>query len=165
MLNQVVLIGRTTKDLEVRTSTNGREYAIATLAVSRPFKSQNTNTYETDFIDVSLWGKTAINVAKYAGKGSFLSIRGRITNRFIDVPHEKTFRTIGIVGDQVSFIQTKAPGLNQTTPNVTKTVIPEIPETPQQEDVITEEKDFPDEEDFTEAMVEAQKELNQQHDD
>jgi len=112
MLNQVILIGRTTRDVELRESSNGRPFGIVTIAATRSFKNQETNTYDTDFVDVSLWGITAENVAKYAGKGSALSIRGRVTNRILDFPGEQTFRTIGIVGEQVSFIQTKAPGAN-----------------------------------------------------
>ena len=109
MLNQVILVGRTTRDVELRESSNGRPFGIVTIAATRSFKNQETNSYDTDFVDVSLWGLTAVNVAKYAGKGSALSIRGRIANRVIDFPGEQTFRTIGIVGEQVSFIQTKAP--------------------------------------------------------
>jgi len=110
MLNQVILIGRTTRDIELREASNGRPFGIVTVAVNRSFKNQETDTYDTDFVDVSLWGITAQNVAKYAGKGSAISIRGRVANRVVDFPREQTFRTISVVGEQVSFIQTKAPG-------------------------------------------------------
>ena len=112
MLNQVILVGRTTRDVEIKESSNGRPFGIVTIAATRSFKNQETNTYDADFVDVSLWGITAVNVAKYAGKGSALSIRGRVTNRILDFPGEQTIRTIGIVGEQVSFIQTKAPSEN-----------------------------------------------------
>ena len=115
MLNQVIIIGRTTRDVELKESANGRPFAIVTIAVTRSFKNQETNTYDTDFIDVAVWGFTAENVAKYAGEGSALSIRGRVTNRVLDFPGEQTFRTIGLVGEQVSFIQTKAPGATETS--------------------------------------------------
>ena len=112
MLNQVILIGRTTRDVELKQAPNGHLLGIVTIAVTRSFKNQETNTYDTDFMDVSLWGFTAENVAKYAGKGSTLAIRGRLTNRIIDFPGEETFKTINIVGEQISFIQTKAPRSN-----------------------------------------------------
>ena len=115
MLNLIVLVGRTTRDIELRESSNGRPFGIVTLAVTRSFKNQETNTYDTDFVDVSLWGITAVNVAKYAGKGSALSIRGRLTNRVLDFPGEQTFRTVGIIGEQVSFIQTKKPGADENS--------------------------------------------------
>ena len=111
MLNQVVLIGRTTRDVELRTTSSGRPFGILTIAVQRSFKNQQTKTYDTDFIDVTLWGSTAENVAKYAGKGSAVSVRGRVSHRIIDNPNEPTIRVVSIVGDQVSFIHTKAPGM------------------------------------------------------
>jgi len=110
MLNQVILVGRTTRDVELRESSNGRPFGIVTVATTRSFKNQETNTYDTDFVDVGLWGITATNVSKYAGKGSAIAIRGRVANRILDFPGEQTIRTIGIIGEQVSFIQTKAPG-------------------------------------------------------
>ena len=127
MLNQVILIGRTTRDIELRESSNGRTFGIVTVAVTRSFKNQETDTYDTDFIDVSLWGVTAENVAKYAGKGSALSIRGRVTNRILDFPGEQTFRTIGIVGEQVSFIQTKAPDTNENNKENNEENLGELP--------------------------------------
>jgi len=114
MLNQVILIGRTTRDIELKETPNGRIFGVVTIATTRSFKNQTTNTYDTDFVDVSLWGITAQTVAKYAGKGSALSIRGRVSNRIVDFPGEKTFRTITVIGEQVSFIQTKAPGAPRT---------------------------------------------------
>ena len=110
MLNQVIIIGRTTKDVELKEATNGRSFGIATIAVTRAFKDSKTNEYGTDFIDITLWGGTAENFAKHAGKGSAVSIRGRIANRTLDFPDEKqTIKTLKIVGEQVSFIQTKPP--------------------------------------------------------
>lgn len=139
MLNQVILIGRTTRDVELRETTNGRIFGIMTLAVNRSFKNQATNAYETDFVDVSIWGSTAENVAKYAGKGSSVSVRGRVTNRILDFPGEQTFRTIGIIGQHVSFIQTKAPGST-------------VENEEHQDDEELLSKDFPTGEEFQEAL-------------
>lgn len=111
MLNQVVLIGRTARDMELKTSATGRPFGILTLAITRPFKNSESGTYETDFVDVSIWGQTAVNVAKYAGKGSAVSVTGRVVNRVFDFPGEKTMRGVAIIGQQVSFITTKAPEL------------------------------------------------------
>lgn len=109
MLNQIILIGRTVRDVEVKTAPNGRPFAIVTIAVQRSFRNQQTKAYDTDFIDVSLWGATAENVAKYAGKGSAISIRGRVANRVTDIPGHPMLHSAGVVAEQVSFIQTKAP--------------------------------------------------------
>lgn len=110
MLNQIILIGRVVRDVEVKTATNGRPFAIVTMAVQRSFRNQHTQVYDTDFIDVSLWGATAENIAKYAGRGSSISVRGRVANRVLDYPGEHTIRSTGIIAEQVSFIQTKSPG-------------------------------------------------------
>ena len=114
MLNQVTLIGRTTGDIELKESENGKKFGIVTVATTRPFKDAGTDEYGTDFIDVSLWGKTAENAVQHVGKGSAVSIRGRVANRVIDIPSEQTFKTIGIIGDRVSFIQLKPPLTNNT---------------------------------------------------
>ena len=140
MLNQVILVGRTTRDLELKESSNGRSFGIITIATTRSFKNQETNTYDTDFIDVSLWGVTAESVAKYAGKGSAVSIRGRIANRILDFPGEQTFKTIGIVGEQVSFIQTKAPDTNSSSEVIEKSNDSAL-------------RDLPSEEQFNEALA------------
>jgi len=146
MLNQVILIGRTARDVELRKASNGRFFGIVTIAVTRSFKNQETNSYDTDFVDVSIWGRTAENVAKYAGKGSAISIRGRVTNRILDFPGEQTIRTVGIVGEQVSFIQTKAPGSNTTN---TTNIINTTNEVEQEETVLEK---FPTSEEFDEAF-------------
>jgi len=109
MLNQVILIGRTTHDVELKETANGRAYGIVTIATARSFKNQETDSYDTDFLDVSLWGITAENVAKHVGRGSAISIRGRVANRLLDFPGEQTVKTIRIIGEQVKFIQIKPP--------------------------------------------------------
>ena len=112
MLNQVTLVGRITTDLELKEAGNGRPFCVATIATTRSFKNQETNEYETDFIDVSLWGLTAENTVKHAGKGSTVAVRGRLASRVIDYPNDQPFKTISVVGERVSFIQLKAPGGN-----------------------------------------------------
>ena len=109
MLNHVSLVGRIAKDPELKFSTNNKPFAIITIAVTRGYKNKETNTYETDFLDVTTWGVVATNVVTHCGKGSVVAIRGRIANRIIDLPKEQTIRTMGLIGERVTFIQTKAP--------------------------------------------------------
>jgi len=153
MLNQVILIGRMTRDVELKETSNGRIFGIARLAVARTFKNQATNVYETDFVDVSLWGATAENVAKYAGKGSAVSIRGRIVNRILDFPSSQTVRTIGIVGQQVSFIQTKAPGAIDNEADKEEN----LENDPSEEDIII--SDFPSNHSFEAELGEDESEI------
>ena len=109
MLNQVTLVGTIIADPELRESSTGRSFCIITIATTRPFKNQETNEYERDFIDVNLWGLTAENAVKHCGKGSAIAVRGRLVNRVLDLPNEQTLRTIIVIGERVSFIQLKAP--------------------------------------------------------
>ena len=109
MLNQVTLVGRITADPELKTSTNGRPFCIVTLATTRSFKNKTTDEYDTDFIDVTLWGATAENCCKHVGKGSSVAIHGRLSNYTLKLPDEQTFRAINVTGERVSFIQLKTP--------------------------------------------------------
>jgi single-strand DNA-binding protein len=79
MLNKCVLIGRLTKDPDLRYTTSGTAVAKFTLAVDRPRRADSEK--ETDFIPVVAWGKTAENCANYIGKGSLVAVEGRIQVR------------------------------------------------------------------------------------
>ena len=79
-MNRVVLIGRLTKDPELRfTPGSGKAVTSFTLAVDRRFKSQGQP--EADFIPIVVWGKPAENVANYMSKGKLIGIGGRIQTR------------------------------------------------------------------------------------
>lgn len=69
MINRVVLVGRLTKDPELRYTANGIAVTSFTLAVSRPFKNNQGNR-EADFINCVVWKKQAENVANFLNKGS-----------------------------------------------------------------------------------------------
>lgn len=80
MINNVVLVGRLTRDVDLRYTANGTAYASFTLAVERNFKNQNGEK-ETDFINCAMWRKTAENFASFTHKGSQVGIEGRIQTR------------------------------------------------------------------------------------
>ncbi|MBH8623440.1 hypothetical protein TS70_06265 [Spiroplasma sp. hyd1] len=72
MMNKFIGIGRTTKNIEIKKTSNGKEYAIFQLAVTRPYSTQK----ETDFIPCQVWNKQAITLQKYCQKGSQIAITG-----------------------------------------------------------------------------------------
>ena len=74
MLNQVILIGRLTKDPELSTTSSQTTYCTMRIAVSRPSSSEE----RTDFLNVICWGKLAENVAKFMAKGRLVAVEGRI---------------------------------------------------------------------------------------
>lgn len=76
-MNIVCLIGRLTKDIEIRQTNAGKAYTRFSIAVQRTYKDQSGN-YPADFINCVAWGQTAGYLAKYASKGSKVSITGQI---------------------------------------------------------------------------------------
>jgi len=128
MFNNVFLVGRVVRNPELSQTHEGQDFCNLTLAVTRPYKSTLTDEYETDFLNVTVWEATARNVVQYCGKGSTIGIRGRLKQRVYDVPDFKSIRTIEVVGDRVSFIQTKAPERNlQQEEFVPKEFVPSEP--------------------------------------
>ncbi|MGE0001135.1 MAG: single-stranded DNA-binding protein, partial [Fimbriimonadaceae bacterium] len=78
-LNRVILIGRLTRDPELRTTTTGKSVVGFGIAVDRVFKSEGGQ--DVDFFNVSAWGKTAEFVANYLTKGRLVAVDGRIQSR------------------------------------------------------------------------------------
>lgn len=80
MINNVVLVGRLTKDPDLRYTASGTAVGTFTLAVNRNFTNQNGNR-EADFINCVIWRKSAETLATYAKKGVLLGVTGRIQTR------------------------------------------------------------------------------------
>ncbi|WP_271295245.1 single-stranded DNA-binding protein, partial [Weissella confusa] len=80
MINRVVLVGRLTKDVELRYTTSGAAAGSFTLAVNRQFTNSNGER-ETDFINGVIWRKSAENFANFTSKGSLVAVEGRLQTR------------------------------------------------------------------------------------
>lgn len=80
MINNVVLVGRMTRDAELRHTNSNIAVATFTLAVNRPFKNE-AGEREADFINVVIWRQQAENLANWAKKGSLIGISGSIQTR------------------------------------------------------------------------------------
>ncbi|TYR75248.1 single-stranded DNA-binding protein [Rossellomorea vietnamensis] len=106
MINQVTLVGRLTKDPEMRYTSEGKAVLNVTLAVNRQFKSQGGD-YEADFVLCTMWRKAAENTAKYCNKGSVLGVVGRIQTRNYDNEHGKRIYVTEVVAEQVRFLDGK----------------------------------------------------------
>lgn len=79
-MNKIILIGRMTKDIEIRYTQNQREVGNFDLAVNRNYKSAN-GEYDTDFFKCIAWGNLAKTIHTYTSKGSQIAIEGRVENR------------------------------------------------------------------------------------
>ena len=105
-MNKVVLIGRLTKNPEVRYTTNQKVVCSFTLAVDRPFVNQQ-GVREADFIPVVLWGKTAEIAGNSCAKGHRLCVEGRIQVRTYEDKNKKTVWVTEVIGDHIEFIERK----------------------------------------------------------
>lgn len=79
-MNKIILIGRMTKDIEIRYTQNQKEVGSFDLAVNRNYKNSN-GEYDTDFFKCIAWGNLAKTIQTYTSKGSQIGIEGRVENR------------------------------------------------------------------------------------
>ena len=115
MINQVVLVGRLTRDPEMRYTQSGIAVTRFTLACERPFTGQDGKK-ETDFIDCTVWRKQAENVAQYLKKGSMAGGTGRLQiSSYDDKDGVKRYRA-EVVFDNVKFLDTKNVGAPDNKP-------------------------------------------------
>ncbi|HHQ4996237.1 TPA: single-stranded DNA-binding protein [Staphylococcus aureus] len=106
MLNRVVLVGRLTKDPELRSTPNGVSVGTFTLAVNRTFTNAQGER-EADFINVVVFKKQAENVEKYLSKGSLAGVDGRLqTRNYENKVGQRVFVT-EVVADSVQFLEPK----------------------------------------------------------
>ncbi|WP_456273090.1 single-stranded DNA-binding protein [Bacillus sp. AK031] len=106
MINQVTLVGRLTKDPEMRYTSEGKAVLNVTLAVNRQFKNHE-GEYEADFVLCTMWKRAAENTARYCNKGSVLGVVGRIQTRNYDNEQGKRTYVTEVVAEQVKFLDTK----------------------------------------------------------
>ncbi len=114
MLNRIVLIGRLTRDPEVRFTPNGRAVCSFALAVDRNYTSQD-GTRETDFINIVVWGKQAENCGQYLAKGRMAAVDGRLQIRSYDGNDGQKRYITEVVADNVQFLSAREGGSNAGT--------------------------------------------------
>lgn len=106
MLNRVVLVGRLTRDPDLRYTPNGVAVANFNIACNRPFKNQNGEN-EADFINCVVWRKTAENLAQYMGKGSMIGVDGRLQSRSYEGKDGKMVYVTEIVAESIQFLESR----------------------------------------------------------
>lgn len=105
MINHVAIIGRLTKDIELRKTQSNKSVVQFTLACNRNFKTDGQP--DADFINCVAWGKTAENMERYLKKGSLVGIEGRIQTRKYDGNNGKVYIT-EILVNNVQFLEAKS---------------------------------------------------------
>ena len=102
MLNQIVLVGRLTREITVNKSEKGSKVATISLAIPRSFKNSD-GTYDTDFIDCVAFDSIAENTAEYCTKGDIVGVKGRVQSRVIEKENKKEY-LIEIIAEKVTFL-------------------------------------------------------------
>ena len=106
MINNVVLVGRLTKDPDLRYTSNGTGVATVTLAVNRNFTNQSGER-EADFINCVIWRKPAETLANYARKGTLLGVTGRIQTRSYDNQQGQRVYVTEVVADNFQLLESR----------------------------------------------------------
>jgi single-strand DNA-binding protein len=111
MINNVVLVGRLTKDSELKQTQSGQAVATFTLAVSRQFKNADGQK-ETDFINCVIWRKQAEALAEYTQKGSLIGVGGRIQTRSYENQQGQRVYVTEVICESFQLLESKKDGVN-----------------------------------------------------
>jgi len=106
VLNRIILIGRLTRDPELRYVPSGQPVASFTLAVDRPFVNQQGER-ATDFIDVVAWRRLAEQVTQHLNKGRLVAVEGRLQIRSYETQDGQKRKVAEVVADAVRFLDRK----------------------------------------------------------
>lgn len=106
MINNTVLIGRVTKDIELKQTQANKSVTQFVLAVNRQFKNANGER-EADFINVVAWGKTAELLAQYAHKGSQIGVVGRIQTRNYENQQGQRVYITEVIADNFQMLESR----------------------------------------------------------
>lgn len=116
MMNSVCLVGRLTKDPELRYTPNNQAVATFSLAVNRNFKSQNGER-EADFINCVIWRQQAENLANWAKKGALIGITGRIQTRSYENQQGQRVYVTEVVAENFQLLESQKDRGNQPQAN------------------------------------------------
>ena len=105
-MNKVLLIGRLTRDVELRKTQSGMSFARFTLAVNRRFKSNDPQGQDADFISCVAWDKRAEVMYQYLGKGSLVGIEGRIQTGSYERDGQRVYTT-DVVVENFDFLESR----------------------------------------------------------
>jgi len=108
MLNQIILVGRLTRDISVNRSEKGVKVATISLAIPRSFKNSE-GSYDTDFIDCIAFDVVAENTSEYCSKGDIVGVKGRVQSRVVEKDDKKDYLT-EIIAEKVTFLSSKSKG-------------------------------------------------------
>lgn len=103
MLNQLILVGRLTKDPELKVLEDGRKVSDITLAVQRSFKNMDGN-YDTDFIKITVWEGLASAIDTYCTKGAMIAVKARVQTYKLELNEEKHINMLEVIAERITFL-------------------------------------------------------------
>ena len=103
-MNQLILVGRIVENPELTVLENGKKVSTVVLAVKRPFKSGDSNQYETDFFKCTLWSGIAEATVNYCKKGHTVGVKARLQQTDYFQEEKKVFSYPEIVVEKITFI-------------------------------------------------------------
>ena len=123
MINRVVLVGRLTRDPELRRTQNGTAVTSFTLAIDNRFKDENGDK-TTSFIPCVVWNQQAENCVRFIHKGSLVGIEGRLNQRTYQNKEGNNVQVIEVMCDSVQYLDPKKQeeSSNQSTENKTNNI-------------------------------------------
>lgn len=107
MINNVCLVGRLTRSVDLRYTQNGTAFGSFTLAIDRTYKNQSGEK-ETDFINCVIWRKPAVNLSNFTKKGSLLGVEGRLQTRNYENHEGKKVYITEVLVENFSLLESKA---------------------------------------------------------
>jgi len=113
MINRVVVVGRLTKNPELRKSASGNSFASFTVAVDNRTKPGEQKT--ASFLNCVAFGNTADNLAKYTRKGSLIGVEGRLQQRNYETKDGRKGSSLDILTDMIQFLDSKGSGPGANT--------------------------------------------------
>nr|DAR90389.1 MAG TPA: Single strand binding protein [Caudoviricetes sp.] len=124
MINNVCLVGRLTRPVDLRYTSNGTAFGSFSLAIDRTYKNQ-AGEKETDFINCVIWRKSAVNLSNFTKKGSLLGVEGRLQTRNYENHEGKKVYITEVLVENFSLLESKATTEARDTQAQETTNIPE----------------------------------------
>lgn len=107
MINNVCLVGRLTRPVDLRYTSNGTAFGSFSLAIDRTYKNQSGEK-ETDYINCVIWRKPAVNLSNYTSKGSLLGVEGRLQTRSYENKEGQKVYVTEVLVENFSLLESKA---------------------------------------------------------
>lgn len=117
MLNRVVIVGRITRDPELKSTTSGKNVTSITVAVDNQYMKNPDGTRSTSFIPVTVWNASADFICKYGRKGSLVGVDGRLQQRTYKRNDGTNASVIEVIADSIQLLESKSQSGNQTHDN------------------------------------------------